>query len=402
MTTESLTFRRVVAFLGIGAAAGAVLTYIALGSLRLPEAPASSAPAPVHDHARSAPSSEGAIMITPEAAARAGIKVAPVETARFDSQVALPAVIEPNAYQQGVVTALGGGRVARVLAELGQQVRLGQPLAELYSPDLADAQRAYVSTQAELRAHEQMLARTERLVDLGSASRQELEQAHAEHATLTASVEGARSRLELLGLPDNQIQRLTSAAQMTATTEVRAPIDGTLVGRDANAGLNVQAASQLFTVANLSTVWVVGNVYEKDFASVRVGSPAVITVGGFPGMTLRSTIDYIDPQVSPETRTARVRAQVGNPRGELRLGMYAQIEVRTRGGEAIPVVPKTALQTIGDRSVVYVVDSAAPNRFIERPVVTGTESDSGFGVVSGLKPGEIIVTEGSFFLRTAR
>ena len=402
MATESLKSSWAVTLLGIGAAAGAGLTYVALGSQRPPEAPTRPTAAPVHDHARSAPSSEGAVTLTPEAAARAGIRVAPVETARLDSQVTLPALVEADAYQQVVVTAVVGGRVTRVLAELGQHVRRGQLIAELYSPDLADAQRSYASARAALQAHEQQLVRTERLVDLGSASRQELEQAHAEHTMLTTTVEGARSRLELLGVPDEQIRQLTSAMQMTATTEVLAPIDGTVVGRDANPDLNVQAASRLFTVANLSTVWVVGNAYEKDFAAVRVGSPAVITVGGVPGMTLRSTIEYIDPRVSPETRTASVRVQVPNPRGELRLGMYAQIQVASPGGGAVPVVPKTALQSIGDRWVVFVADAGAPNRFSERTVQTGAESGDVVAVVSGVKAGELIVTEGSFFLRAAR
>ena len=138
--------------------------------------------------------------LTPEAIQRAGIVVAPVSSGSGSARLRLPGVVEPNAYKQVVVTPIASGRVTRVLVELGQSVRRGQPMAEIFSPELAEVETRFVSARAELDAHERELQRTEKLVEIGAASRQELELLHAEHTAKLTAVESARSRLELLGL----------------------------------------------------------------------------------------------------------------------------------------------------------------------------------------------------------
>lgn len=391
----------VVAALGLGLAAGAAATYLALGSRMLP--PTASAPTPPQTSPETAASaSEPAILLSPDAVERAKIVVSPVELATPRSDVRTPAVIEPNAYRQVVITALVAGRMSRVNAELGQLVRRGDLLAEVYSPELAEAQRAYLSQQADLQAHEQQLARTERLVGIGATSRQELERAHAEHTMLTSSVAGARSRLELFSMSADQVTRLSSSTQMTSTFDVRAPSEGVVTSREATVGANVQAGSPLFTIANLSTVWVVGSLYEKDFALVRVGSPLRMTVPAYPGLELRGTVSYIDPQVNRETRTARVRAEMPNAGGRLRLGMYADLHIGTTSATPVALIPRGAVQTIGQQSVVYVADTNTQGRFVERAIQIGAASDGRVEVVSGLSPGELVVTEGSFSLRAER
>ena len=397
MNASSTSRTVLVGVLAIGAFAGAAATYVAMMPRRAagPLEVATALPT----QARAA---EGSVRLSAEDVARARITLSPVEAATLGDGVTVPAMVEVNAYKQTVVTSLLAGRVTRVLAELGQHVRRGQALAELYSPDLADAQRAYISTSAALQAHEQQLTRTDALVAIGSASRQELEMAHAEHAALTTGLEGARARLSLLGLTAEQVTRLSSASQITATTEIRAPLDGVVTVRQANVGANVDGAMPLFTVADLSTVWVVGDVFERDFSRVGVGRPVVVTVGAFPDLALRSTIGYIDPQLNRETRTAKVRAEVPNGQSQLRLGMYAQMRIDTVGGRVTPVVPKTAVQTIGDRTVVYVVDPNTPGLFLERSIQTGVEAGDRLSVVSGVAVGESIVTAGSFFLRAER
>ena len=119
---------------------------------------------------------------------------------------------------------------------------------------------------------------------------------------------------------------------VSATISIPAPIDGVVTERGANVGLNADQATKLFTVVDLSTVWVVANLYEKDFPRVRVGTEAAITTSARPDLTLRSRVSYIDPQVSADTRTAKVRIEVPNPRGELRLGMYADVVVAGGSG----------------------------------------------------------------------
>ena len=383
-----------VGVLAIGALAGAGATWLALTPRGAagPPSIAAKPPTPVR-------AAEGSVRLSTEDIARARITVARVEAATLGDAVTVPAMVEANTYKQTVVTSLLPGRVTRVLAELGQHVRRGQALAELYSPELADAQRAYISASAALQAHEQQLTRTDALVAIGSASRQELEMAHAEHAALTTSLEGARTRLALLGLTPEHVAGLLSASQITATTEVRAPLDGVVTVRQANVGANVDPAMPLFTVADLSTVWIVGDVFERDFSRVGVGRPVAVTIGAFSDLALRSTIDYIDPQLNRETRTARVRAEVPNRQDRLRLGMYAQMRIDTVEGRVAPVIPRAAVQTIGDRSIVYVVDPNTPGLFLERSIQTGVEEGDRLSVVSGVAVGDSIVSAGSFFLR---
>ncbi len=272
------------------------------------------------------------VTLTHEAIQRAGIVLAPVSAGRDTSTLRLPGIVAPNAYKQVTVTPLVGGRLTRVLAELGQSVRRGQPLAEIFSPELAEAETRFVSARAELDAHERELQRTEKLVEIGSASRQELERLHAEHTAKLTAVESAKSRLELLGLSPSTIADLGPGKDIGAVTTVTAPIAGVVTERAANSGLNVDITAKLFTVVDLSTVWVVADLYEKDFSRVRVGASAHVTTKAFPDAALHGKVSYIDPQVNPETRTAKLRVEVANPKQELRLGMFADVSIEAEGG----------------------------------------------------------------------
>jgi cobalt-zinc-cadmium efflux system membrane fusion protein len=341
------------------------------------------------------------VTLNPDAIKRAGITVATVGTSNATSGLRLPGVVEPNAYRQVVVTPLVGGRITRVVAELGQPVRRGEMLAQIFSPELAEAHTRYTSTRAELEAHERELGRTEKLVEIGAASRQELERLHAEHTARVAEVQSARSRLELLGVPAAALDGASGEA-LRSSADIPAPIDGVVTERLVNIGTNVDAASKLFTVVDLSTVWIVAELYEKDFSRVRVGSPAIVTTTAYPDVALQGRVSYIDPQVSAQTRTAKLRVEVPNPRNELRLGMYADVQVSGVGGVAVPVIPRTAVQTVADRQVVYLADPKQPGRFTEREVRLGPTSGEQVEVLSGVQAGDSVVAEGSFFLRAER
>ena len=278
----------------------------------------------------------------------------------------------------------------------------GQTLAEIYSPALAEAHTQYVSAQAMLDAHDRELQRTQKLVEIGAASRQELERIHAEHAAQTAAVQSARSQLELLGVSASALDNMASGRSVSATTDVPAPIDGVVTERGANVGLNVDPATKLFTVVDLSTVWVVADVYERDFSRIRVGSEAAITTSARPDLTLRGRVSYVDPQVSAGTRTAKARIEVPNPGGELRFGMYADVVVAGAPGTSTPGVPRSAVQNVGDRTVVYLANPKEPGTFVEREVRLGQASGEQVEVVSGVQPGDVVVTDGSFFVRAER
>jgi len=349
-----------------------------------------------------APLPDVVVALTGDTVERAGIVVAPVASGTSAGGIRLPGVVEPNAYRQVAVTPLVAGRVTRVSAELGTSVRRGQTLAQIYSPELAEAQTKYVSAKAMLEAHDRELQRTQKLVEIGAASRQEMERIHAEHAAQTAAVQSSRSQLELLGVSASAVDALGSGSKVNATTSVPAPIDGVITERAANVGLNVDQATPLFTVVDLSTVWIIADVYEKDFSRVRVGNDATVTTAAYPGLSLRGPISYIGPQVNPETGTAKVRVEVPNPRGELRLGMYADVVVAGAPGSSVPIIPRSAIQNVGDRTVVYLANPKEPGQFTEREVRLGEASGEQVEVTAGLQPGDVVVTEGSFFVRAER
>src|SRR6185436_1781472 len=154
------------------------------------------------------PTGEVSITLSKEAIDRAGIEVTTVASSSEPTTLRIPGTVQPNAYKTVSVTPLTSGRTTRVLAELGQSVQRGQLLAEVYSPDLAEARTKYLSATAELSAHELELQRTEKLVTIGAASKQELEQLHAEHTGKLAMVESDRSKLLLLGLSEQDLQNL--------------------------------------------------------------------------------------------------------------------------------------------------------------------------------------------------
>jgi RND family efflux transporter MFP subunit len=206
----------------------------------------------------------------------------------------------------------------------------------------------------------------------------------------------------LLGVPAPAIDAPAPGREVDATTNIPAPIAGVVTERGANVGLNVDTATKLFTVVDLSTVWVVGALYQKDFSRVRVGSAAIVTTSAYPGLSLAGRVSYIDPQVSPDTRTARVRVEVANPHQELRLGMYADIDIGTPSAGQAVMIPRSAVQTVGDRQVVYVAIPNEPRKFEEREVRLGETSGDQIEVISGVKPGNRIVSKGSFFLRAER
>lgn len=337
--------------------------------------------------------------LTPEAVRRAGITVTPVGHASETDSLRLTGVVGPNAYRQVTVTPLVAGRITSVSAELGDRVSRGQTLAQIYSPELAEAQTRFLTMSADLEAAHQRLLRTERLVEIGAASRQELETIRAEHTTHATMLEGTRASLTLLGLSAERIAQLRTATDVTATVTVPAPLAGVVIERSANVGLNVDPSTALFKVVDLSTVWVVADLYERDFATVSVGSVVTVTTAAYPGIALPGRVSYIDPQVNPDTRTAKLRIEVANRGQQLRLGMYADVSVNGASSSDVLVVPRTAVQTVGDRQVVYLADPKQPGTFVEREVRLGNVFGKDVHVTSGVMASDLVVAEGSFSLR---
>ena len=339
------------------------------------------------------------VSLTPEAVERAGIKIAEARAQSSVSGLTVPGTVTSNAYRDTKVNALVGGIVRQVMVELGADVRRGAPLAVIFSSELAEAQTKYLSMRAMLEADHQKLERTQKLVALGAASRQELEEVTAVHTGHETEVAAARQRLLLLGLSTERVAKLETAPQVVSEVTVASPADGLVIARSVNPGQVINAGQEFFIVTDLSTVWVIGDLYERDFSRVRVGAPATITLASMPGRTLRGRVAYIDPRVDTTTRTAKVRVEVPNRGGDLRLGMFVTMTFETGAGERTIVVPRAAVQMIGERSVVYVPAEGQEGKFVERAVKLGPPAGEFVPVLDGLKPGDRVVTDGSFFLR---
>jgi RND family efflux transporter MFP subunit len=283
-------------------------------------------------------------------------------------------------------------------------VAKGQALATIFSSELADAEGAFLKMTAEVEEHHKHHNRTIDLVEIGAASREELEQATAMKKTAEANLASARERLILLGLSEKQIEDLRTAQKIPKPLmAVESPASGTLIGRAVNSGEVVMMGKEMFRITDLTSVWVIAQIYEKDFQTVNIATPAVITTSAYPGRVFSGRVSYIDPRVDPQTRTAQVRVELANPRELLRLGMFVDVTfsgaVQAASGlQTVPAVPRSAVQTIGAKQIVYVATDR-PGSFAQREVSTGQEVNGKLPVYNGVSAGERIVTEGSFLLR---
>jgi RND family efflux transporter MFP subunit len=355
--------------------------------------PATSSPSEA-----SAASTELQIDLASDDLKKAQIRTARVANGVTSAKLRVPGIVKANEYREVHITPLVGGVVKDVPVVLGDHVKRGQPLAIIFSSELAEAETQYVSYLAELDAEHKKLERTQNLVKLGAASQQEEEEVAATHAAHESHVRAALEKLKLLGASDRQIAALKQAEQINPNLVVPAPIDGVVLTRTANLGLVVNAAQELFTVADLSTVWIMASVNEKDFASVRVGSRANISAPAYPRRNWKGRVTYIQPQVDPATRTAQARIEVANPGAALRIEMYIDVEF-TAPGASGPIVPEAAVQSIGERQFVFLPVKNSEGSYSLRQVRLGPAADGYYSVLEGLRMQEEVVTEGSFILK---
>ena len=309
-------------------------------------------------------------------------------------------VVQANTYKETPVVSLVGGIVRSIGAELGQKVRRGQRVAVVFSNELAETQSRYLTAVATLDEHHRHHLRTIKLVEIGAASRQDLEMATSQYREAESNLANLRQKLLLLGMTAQRIDSLISTSQISSEFLVPSPSSGTVTSRTVNPGEVIEANKELMRVTDLSTVWVVGQVYEKDLATVRVGSGANITSDAYPGRVFRGRVSYVDPKIDPATRTAQVRIELNNPGQILKIGMYVNVAFGALGNaeKTTPAIPKDAVQTIGNQQYVF-LSTDKSNEFVLRPVRLGPESNGFYPVLEGLSAAERIVIEGSFLLR---
>jgi len=351
---------------------------------------------------QNAASNEPTITIAPAMAQRAGIKVEAVGE-RISTEAGgqqTTGVVQPNAYLETPIMSLVGGIVRSVGLKLGQNVKKGQIAAVVTSSEFAEAQTRYLTALADLDEHHEHHARTEKLLAIGAASREELEVATSKLKSNEAEVGNMRQRLMLLGLSPQRVNALNSSSQISSEVSLPSPVTGTVTSRAVNPGEIIEANKELMRVTDLSSVWVVAQVYEKDLAKIRIGSGASITSDAYPGRVFRGQVSYVDPRLDPATRTAQVRIELANPGQTLKIGMYVNVAFAAVGGSesTTAVVPVAAVQNLNNQQVVFVATGDS-NVFTMRPVRIGPESNGFYPVMEGLAVGEHIVTEGSFMLR---
>lgn len=312
--------------------------------------------------------------------------------------------VQSNAYKEVPVFPIAGGIVRQINVELGNKVNRGQAMATIFSAELADAEAAYLKVAAEVEEHHLHHGRTTELVELGASSHEELEQATTMYKTAQANLSSARERLILFGLSEKQVDELRESRKFPKPLlTIASPVSGTLIGRTVNTGEVVMQGKEMFRVADLSTVWVIAQVYERDLQSVNLNTSAVVTAQAYPGKSLRGRVSYVDPKVDSQSRTLQVRIELANPRDMLKLGMFVDVNLGSAtesvaGSQATVAVPRAALQTIGAKQVVYVATDQ-PGSFIQREVSVGPETNGRFPVYSGVSSGEKVVTDGAFLLR---
>jgi len=347
-------------------------------------------------------SADQKLSLTPEQLQRAGLKIETVgerPSAEATTQMTT-GIVQANTYKETPVISLVGGIVRTVKGELGQNVRRGQQVAVVFSNELADTQAKYLTAVASLDEHHRHHMRTEKLVEIGAASRQDLEMAASAYREAESNVANLRQKLLLLGLSQQRISALNSISQINSEVAVPSPSNGTITSRTVNPGEVIEANKELMRVTDLSTIWVVGQVYEKDLALIHVGSGANITSETYPNRTFRGRVSYVDPKIDQATRTAQVRIELANPGQMFKIGMYVNVAFATLGAaeKTMPVVPKDAVQSIGNQQFVFIATNKA-NEFILRPVRLGSESNGLYPVMEGVNVGDRIVTQGSFLLR---
>ena len=342
------------------------------------------------------------ITLTSEALANAALKVEIVSSqpGSGNGSITSTGVVKANSYHESPAISLLTGLVREVNVELGQHVQKDQQIALIFSDELGSAQTRYLVAVAMLDEHNKHHQRTINLVEVGGASREELEQATTKLRSTELEVAALRQRLVLLGLSSERINSLRPSLPANSSLALVAPISGTVISRSINPGEIVQANTEVLRVADLSTVWVVAQVYEKDLASTRVGGVARVTSSAYPDRILTGKISYVDPSLDPATRTAQVRIEMANPGQRLKIGMYVDVAfaLTRTAANTVPVVPAIAVQNMNNRQVVFLATGTS-GVFELRYVTVGTETNGRVTVLEGLTPGERVVTEGSFLLR---
>ena len=341
---------------------------------------------------------DGEVWLTPAQVRDAKIQTAEVLDQSVDDTILTSGTVTLDDQRTGHVFSPVTGRVMGISAMLGQHVKKGQALAVIESPDIGSAIADVHKAQADLIAADHDLKRKKDLFEQKAGSASDLEAAQDTYRRAKAEVERADEKERLL--------RVGNADAVSQTFSLAAPVDGEVLLRNINPGIEVQgqysggATQELFTIGEIDKVWVIADLYEMDIARVHVGTPADVTVVTYKDKVFKGQVDWVSGMLDPSTRTAKVRCTFDNPDKLLRPEMYATVQISVDQTRAL-AIPRNALLRLGEYKVVFIQVGDDPGRvrFQRVPVdVDEGESSPWLEVKHGLEPGQKIVVNGAILL----
>lgn len=327
--------------------------------------------------AGSVPTGLSVVRIPLERRQQIGVTTGKVTRRQIAGATETNGVIAEDEGRLNSVSAKFSGYIEKLLVDrTGQPVRRGQALLTVYSPEL-------VATERELLLAAENARRLQGSSSAGAAS---------DAGSLLAAT---RQRLRLWDISESQIDRIEKKGEISKTLTLYSPASGVVLKKDAVAGMAITPGMALYTIADLSSVWVLADVYQSEMGSVAKGNPAEITASFLTGETFRGRVDFVYPTLSEETRTIKVRVVVPNPKGSLKPGMFVRVSLQGRQRDVLSL-PRSALVDTGDRQIAFVEQSAGV--YAPRLVKTGASGKEFVEVLSGLAEGETIVTSANFLI----
>jgi cobalt-zinc-cadmium efflux system membrane fusion protein len=325
------------------------------------------------------------------------VQVVTVQPTKLTRTLRLTGAVAYNAFKTTPVITQVGGPVSRILVVPGQHVAAGQAMLEVSSPDYSQLLDSYLKAADSFRLANKNYARAQDLYQHQAIAERDLAQAESDRNQAHADLNAAEQGMKILGIKNpGDLAKAPSSAQI----QVLAPIGGEVVERLVSPGQVVQAGqTQAFTISDLSTVWVLANIYQADLAFVRDGEDVSVQTDAYPG-SFHGRISYVSPALDPNTRTLQARIVVDNPGEKLKKDMYCTVTV-TAGSiaDAIAVPDSSVLRDDNNEPFVYVATGA--NQFGRRDVETGQSQNGRTQILKGISVGEKVVGDGSLFLQFA-
>jgi cobalt-zinc-cadmium efflux system membrane fusion protein len=365
-------------------------------------------PEHVHEESEAGPGDK--VTLTTEGQQNAQIQTMKIKPTPLQEWLEAPGVVEPDLNRVSRIRLLARGIVRRVHVRPGDRVAAGQVLFDYDNIELGELVGEYrklLSEEKKLAARarltEQAADRAETLFTAQALSKKELEvriaeqqEAQAELEALRASLNAVSRKARRFGVTQDRIGSLSTDNSSLDT--VRAPQDAVILDFEIAPGEILAADQDVMTLANLERVWVIASVYEKDLARVRTNRSAQISFSSFPEKKFVGTVTQIAERLDPETRTAMVRVEVNNAGRDLKLKMFGTVRLPTDDPHIVPAVPESALQQIEGKDSVFV--QLSQNEFQKRNVKLGHKADDWVEILEGISLGELVVTKGSFYLKS--